>query len=124
MSGPGYRAATTANELTISILVLQIHSFQSFNTTQKPIARIESTLITLNQHLEKVLEVLKSEEVKQELHESLHNHNKGVLPSSSAAALANATIDRLHEIEQLLEPGHLVLADHFLGTQGSFLNEQ
>lgn len=85
---------------------------------------MEDTLITLNQHLGKALEVLKSEDVKQELHKSLHNHDEGVLPSASATALANKIIDRLHEIEQLLEPGHLVLADHFLGMQCFFLKEQ
>jgi hypothetical protein len=79
-------------------------------------ANMESILTSLNQHLEKALELLKSKDMKQELHDSLHNHDEGALPSASAIALANKTIDCLHEIEQLLEPRHLVLADHFLGT--------
>jgi hypothetical protein len=84
---------------------------------QQPTANLEGALSSLNEHLEKALKVLNSDLVKQELHDVLHGYDEGVLPSASAAALANETIDRLHEIEQLLEPRHLVLADHFLGTQ-------
>jgi hypothetical protein len=84
--------------------------------TQQHAANLEAALSSLNEHLGKALGVLRTEPVNQELHDALHNHREGVLPSASAAALANETIDRLHEIEQLLEPSHLVLADHFLGT--------
>jgi gliotoxin/aspirochlorine biosynthesis O-methyltransferase len=43
----------------------------------------------------------------------LHNDTK--LPDKSIGAMVSEAIDLLHQIEQLLEPGHLVLADHFLG---------
>lgn len=38
------------------------------------------------------------------------------LPSKKFEELASRAIDLLHEVEKLLEPSPLVLADHFLGT--------
>ncbi|KAJ9488964.1 hypothetical protein VN97_g4316 [Penicillium thymicola] len=76
---------------------------------------MEETLLSLNSYLEKTVELLKREDIRQQLENSLHNHEPGVLPSANAAALANQSIDLLHQVEQLLEPGHLVLADHFFG---------
>ncbi|KAI4641281.1 hypothetical protein J4E93_008160 [Alternaria ventricosa] len=74
-----------------------------------------STLTSLNTHLEDVLRTLKSQAVSQELQKGLHDHTKGSLPDPELQRLANKSIDLLHEIEQMLEPGYLVLADHFLG---------
>ena len=76
---------------------------------------MDETLCSLNIQLKKALELLKSPKISQQLHDSLHNHEPGVLPIASSVALANQSIDLIHEVEQLLEPGHLVLADHFLG---------
>ncbi|KAK8157443.1 O-methyltransferase-domain-containing protein [Phyllosticta citrichinensis] len=47
--------------------------------------------------------------------ETLFTELNGALPDPELTKLANKSIDLLHEIEQMLEPGHLVLADHFLG---------
>ncbi|PVH97233.1 S-adenosyl-L-methionine-dependent methyltransferase [Periconia macrospinosa] len=60
-----------------------------------------SELTSLNTRLEHVLGTLKSE--------------AGALPDPELRRLANQSIDLLHQIEQMLEPGYLVLADHFLG---------
>jgi hypothetical protein len=76
---------------------------------------MEETLWSLNDHLEKTFKLLQSPKISKELHAALHNHEPGLLPSVTGTALANRSIDLLHQIEQLLEPGHLVLADHFLG---------
>lgn len=48
-----------------------------------------------------------------ELLAALHDHDR--LPDKRLAGLASQSVDMLHQIEQLLEPGPLVLADHFLG---------
>ncbi|EMD58416.1 hypothetical protein COCSADRAFT_350813 [Bipolaris sorokiniana ND90Pr] len=72
-------------------------------------------LTSLNTQLEDVLRSLKSEAVSQELQTGLHNHAKSALPDPELKKLANRSIDLLHEVEKLLEPGYLVLADHFLG---------
>ncbi|KAL2842716.1 pyridoxal phosphate-dependent transferase [Aspergillus pseudoustus] len=50
---------------------------------------------------------------------ALHNHSEGKLPDVALGELAGKTIDLLHQIEQLLEPSSLVLADHFLGYLNS-----
>lgn len=75
-------------------------------------------LSSLNGHLERVVEILKTEEVSRKLDKALHNHDKGVLPDPEVSKLADQSIDLLHEIEQLLDPGHLTLADNFLGIPG------
>ncbi|KAI4958687.1 hypothetical protein J4E86_004292 [Alternaria arbusti] len=74
-----------------------------------------SVLTSLNTQLEDVLHTLKSDPVSQELQKGLHDHAKGALPDPELKSLANKSIDLLHQIEQMLEPGYLVLADHFLG---------
>jgi hypothetical protein len=85
---------------------------------------MEETLTSLNLYLEKTLNILNSELVKAELHGALHNHDEGVLPSASAISLANKTTDLFHAIDHLLEPGHLVLADHFLGVSSHHESER
>lgn len=77
---------------------------------------MEEALESLNVHLEHTLQHFNGNHIQRELQEALHNHGENSLPRAEIAALANKSIDLLHEIEQLLEPAHLVLADHFLGT--------
>lgn len=81
-------------------------------------------LSSLNGHLERVVQILKTEEVDQKLHEALHNHDKGALPDLKVSQLADKSIDLLHEIQQTLDPGHLTLADHFLGNFTAFPHNQ
>lgn len=75
---------------------------------------MEAVLQSLNRQLGSLRDQLKGE-LQEELQAILHNHDKGALPESRIASVAAQSIDLLHEVEQMLEPGHLVLADHFLG---------
>lgn len=75
---------------------------------------MEFMLQGLNGHLRGV-QMLLHGSLKEDLQRRLHNREKGMLPDSNVAKLANEAIDLLHSVEQMLEPGHLVLADHFLG---------
>lgn len=43
-------------------------------------------------------------------------HDTEILPNKNVSEKASEALDLLSEIRLLLEPGHLVLADHFLGT--------
>lgn len=76
---------------------------------------MESLLQELNSHLRGVRDLLHGK-LQDELQKRLHNHEEGVLPDKELVYLAAESIDLLHSIEQMLEPGHLVLADHFLGN--------
>jgi hypothetical protein len=72
----------------------------------------------LQQHLAEVTrlrDTLKEPAVNAVLMEELHNTASTSLPNKDASSLAAQTIDVLHETIQLLQPGHLILADHFLG---------
>lgn len=73
---------------------------------------MEETLTLLNASLKATLYILKGS-ANAELLAALHDHDK--LPDKKMAGLAYQAVDLLHEIEQLLEPGPLVLADHFFG---------
>lgn len=73
---------------------------------------MESTLTHLIGSLQSSLKSLKGD-TNGELVAALHDHDK--LPDKHVASLARDAVDLLHETEQLLEPGSLVLADHFLG---------
>ncbi|MCJ1380193.1 hypothetical protein MMC17_003296 [Xylographa soralifera] len=73
---------------------------------------MENTLTHLIDSLQSSLKLLKGKS-NEELVAALHDHNK--LPDKHVASLAREAVDLLHETEQLLEPGPLVLADHFLG---------
>ncbi|PGH15387.1 hypothetical protein AJ80_05571 [Polytolypa hystricis UAMH7299] len=75
---------------------------------------MEFILQNLNSHLSSVHEQLKGK-LQGELTSRLHNHDQGKLPEKELEKLATESINLLHSIEQMLEPGHLVLADHFLG---------
>ncbi|KAK6849413.1 hypothetical protein PG995_013246 [Apiospora arundinis] len=70
-------------------------------------------LENLNITLRNTLEALDREEIKAELAQKLHNDQQ--LPEKGLETLAANTIDLVARLEKLLEPAHLVLADHFLG---------
>lgn len=77
---------------------------------------MEETLTRLIDSLESALGVLKGDKnVYAQLQASLHDYSQ--LPDKHLASLAGKAVDRLHEVERLLEPGPLVLADHFLGKR-------
>lgn len=52
--------------------------------------------------------------IKHQLNASLHDTES--LPIKEVSDLRNQILDVLHASDRLLQPGNLVLADHFLGT--------
>ncbi len=74
--------------------------------------QVSHTLTSLIKSLESSLGILRGE-VQSDLKAALHNHDR--LPDKELAAQAALAIDLLHATEQLLSPGPLILADHFLG---------
>ena len=74
-------------------------------------------LSNLIAHLKTSLSVLKDATVAKELLAVLHDPKQ--LPNMRMSGLAAEAIDLLGEIDLLLEPGHMVLADHFLGRSHS-----
>ena len=74
---------------------------------------VEELLEQLISSLKSSLRLLTADDIRAHLDATLHNDRK--LPEKKLASMASATIDLLHQVEQLLEPSHLVLADHFLG---------
>ena len=79
---------------------------------ETPKLEIDITLNHLINSLERTLGTLKSD-AHDQLVLALHDYEK--LPDKNIYHLANKAINLLHETEQLLEPGPLVLADQFLG---------
>lgn len=77
---------------------------------------VRITLETLIQQVESARDILLGNG-QQELLKALHDDV--ALPEPEMEALAGKAINLLHETQQLLEPGNLILADHFLGTQTS-----
>lgn len=75
---------------------------------------LAAELTHLQATLRASLETLKSAKVAPELQAALHDDKN--LPDKALARLASDTIDLLSQLEQLLQPAHLVLADHFLGA--------
>ena len=71
-------------------------------------------LSTLIEELKVSLKTLNSDAVRTDLMAALHNTQQ--LPDKKTAGLAAEAVDLLSELDLLLQPGHLVLADHFLGT--------
>jgi hypothetical protein len=87
----------------------------SLQSTQDGQVSLQSIL---QQHLAEITrlrDMLKKPAVNAMLMEELHNTAHMRLPDKDASSLASQTIDVLHETIQLLQPGHLILADHFLG---------
>lgn len=74
---------------------------------------LATVLSNLQQNLGASLASLKSAKIASELQAALHDDKS--LPDKALAGLASDTVDLLAEIEKLLQPAHLVLADHFLG---------
>lgn len=70
---------------------------------------------TLVRDLTTSLNALKGEPTWSEMRQALHDDKK--LPEKGIFTQSSEAINLLHQIGQLLEPAHLVLADHFLGTQ-------
>lgn len=54
-------------------------------------------------------------DLNQSLNATLHDDTK--LPDRKTSLLAAQALDLLSELRLLLEPGHLILADHFMGMQ-------
>ncbi|GIJ86443.1 hypothetical protein Asppvi_005332 [Aspergillus pseudoviridinutans] len=75
---------------------------------------MEATLSVLCSSLQEITTQL-SGPLHSEVQASLHDHSEGNLPDAKLGQLAARTIDLLHQVEQLLEPSSVVLADHFLG---------
>ena len=81
--------------------------------TPKLMMTLENHLSTLIQHLKTSIQSLTDDAVEKELRAVLHDPQQ--LPDKKIANLAAEAIDLLGDIDLLLEPGHLILADHFLG---------
>ena len=71
-------------------------------------------LSKLIQDLKVSLKALNDEGVAKELQVALHGSKQ--LPDKATAALAAEAVDLMGELDLLLEPGHMILADHFLGV--------
>lgn len=74
---------------------------------------LEDTLADLIQHLKASIKNLNDDAVAKELQAVLHDSRQ--LPDKKIAHLAAEAVDILGDIDLLLEPGHVILADHFLG---------
>lgn len=72
---------------------------------------MENVLKDLIRSLRATLQRLKAEDGIQSL---LHDTKQ--LPNVAVHQLANEALDLISDVRLLLEPGHLVLADHFLGN--------
>ncbi|GAB1216603.1 hypothetical protein ATERTT37_005819 [Aspergillus terreus] len=79
-----------------------------------PGKKMEPTLKILGASLQEALSQLTGPLNKERL-AALHDHSEGRLVDANVGEAAAYTIDLLHQVEQLLEPSSLVLADHFLG---------
>ena len=75
---------------------------------------IADTLNKLVQQLKTCLNTLNDDAVAKELQAVLHDAKQ--LPNKEIAGLAAEAVDLLGELDLLLEPGHIILADHFLGA--------
>jgi hypothetical protein len=96
---------TVARKLRSDAQVIQLAKDKNAN-------ELDSTLTELVRYLQSTLGILKGE-AREQLEAALHNHEG--LPDKKVSKLASSAVDLLNETEQLLEPGSLVLADHFLG---------
>jgi hypothetical protein len=82
---------------------------------------VEALLEQLISSLRSSVQLLTADDTQTYLDTTLHNDT--ILPEKKLATMASETIDLLHQVEQLLEPGHLVLADHFLGEAYGICND-
>jgi hypothetical protein len=81
---------------------------------------MEEILKNLIDSLKSVNKQLKDDTVKAQLLSTLHSAEK--LPDWKSYKLASEALDLLKETQLILEPGHLILADHFLGTYHQLCN--
>jgi hypothetical protein len=75
---------------------------------------LSQTLVQLEASLTAFLSVLTNDTVKKELQELLHNDE--TLPDKEVLKRATSVVDKLGEMQSILEPAHLILADHFFGS--------
>lgn len=75
---------------------------------------MESTLKVLGASLQEAVSQLTGP-LNDERLTALHDPSEGKLADADLGELAAHTIDLLNQVEQLLEPSTMVLADHFLG---------
>ncbi|KAG4283353.1 hypothetical protein FPRO06_07732 [Fusarium proliferatum] len=71
------------------------------------------TLVQLEASLTAFLSILTNDGVKRELQELLYNDK--ALPDKEILQRATSVVDKLGEMQLILEPAHLILADHFFG---------
>ena len=74
---------------------------------------LENILSNLINHLQITIRDLNDDVVAKELGATLHDPQQ--LPHKEISSLAANAVDLLGDIDILLEPGHTILADHFLG---------
>ncbi|KAM0545777.1 hypothetical protein ACHAPJ_011201 [Fusarium lateritium] len=74
---------------------------------------LQETLLGLEATLGAFLSILNSEATKNQLQQLLHDDQK--LPNQEVSQRAASIVDRLGELQYLLEPAPLILADHFFG---------
>lgn len=76
----------------------------------------DAATITL-QTLVQLLSMLKGQLAEPSLQADINKrlHDPDTLPDKAILPLVAQAVDILHEIEQMLQPSQLVLADHFLG---------
>ncbi|KAL8991438.1 MAG: hypothetical protein Q9177_000150 [Variospora cf. flavescens] len=74
---------------------------------------LQETLNKLIQDLKVSVKSFNDDAVSKELQAVLHDPRQ--LPERRIADLATEAVDLLGELDILLEPGHIILADHFLG---------
>ena len=94
---------------------------RSIDTPQTFPSKMENTLIHLIDSLRSTLKVFEGK-TGNDLAAALHDHDS--LPNKHIAGLAREAVDLLHQTEQLLEPGPLVLADHFLGSISTAISKR
>lgn len=78
---------------------------------------LESALSELIRDLRVSVKSFNDNAVSKELQDVLHDPQR--LPDKEIARLASEAVDLLGELDILLEPAHIILADHFLGASAS-----
>lgn len=80
---------------------------------------VVDALSKLVQDLKVSVKSLNNDAVAKDLQAVLHDPRQ--LPDKKVAGLAAEAVDLLGELDLLLEAGHIILADHFLGTYVAFV---
>ena len=83
----------------------------------RPYDAVESTLSKLIESLTILHGQLQEPQLQKAINDRLHDPSN--LPDVTVAPLAAQAVDLLHNVEQMLQPAQLVLADHFLGMPNS-----